>query len=371
MNDFHKKLFADLMALVNDTDEFYKQEFVLDGHIYWIFNYRLASYTDFCKPSALECRGHMFEVDASGNMIRLAALPMQKFFNLNENPFTMNLDLVKVDEIQDKRDGSLITTFVHEGAVRLKSRGSIFSDQVLAAEKWLFDPKNSELYGVLRNLAALDISVNLEWTAPDNRIVIGYKHPELMILNARYMHDGSYVDFNTMGHHVKKYVVKSVIVEDTKAFIESIPAMLDDIEGYVIKKGDLWFKVKTDKYCSLHHTKDSITNPRRLFECVLDEGSDDLLAMFSTDELAVAQIRAMQEFVKKTYNGIVAQVDSFYQANKTLDRKDYAIKGQAELPQHLFSLAMNLYLQKDPNYKEWMKAKYKLFGIADAVKEAE
>ncbi len=84
MNKFQTDLFNDLEHLVSNNEAFYKQSFELDGLTYWIYNYRLASYTDFLHPNALNCRGTMFEVDAEGNPIRLAALPIEKFFNVNE-----------------------------------------------------------------------------------------------------------------------------------------------------------------------------------------------------------------------------------------------------------------------------------------------
>ena len=87
------------------------------------------------------------------DVIRLAALPMQKFFNVNENPFTMDLDMNDVEGIDLKADGSLISTYLHnvsqdtynrDDVLRLKTKGSLESDQALAAMKWLDLPENSK-----------------------------------------------------------------------------------------------------------------------------------------------------------------------------------------------------------------------------------
>ena len=89
MNTWQQKLYDDLMALVEESEAFYYKDFLAEGVIYRIFNYRLASYTEFLRPGALECRGHMFEVtddSREARAIRLASLPVEKFFNLNENP---------------------------------------------------------------------------------------------------------------------------------------------------------------------------------------------------------------------------------------------------------------------------------------------
>lgn len=82
---FAKNLFNDLMKLVNEENSpFYFVDQYFEETYYRVFSYRLANYTDFCKPNALECRGHMFEVTDKGEFISLISLPMAKFFNYNE-----------------------------------------------------------------------------------------------------------------------------------------------------------------------------------------------------------------------------------------------------------------------------------------------
>lgn len=365
MNEYQQKMYADLMALTNGSETFYFQDFELDGKNYRIFNYRLSSYTEFMKDSALECRGHMFEL-VNGEAVRLAALPMQKFFNLNENPMTIGLDLSQVDSVELKADGSLITTYTHNDELRFKSKGSLSSDQAIASMQWI--KTQPSFHRALVSVVEAGWSVNLEWCAPDNRIVIGYLTPHLKVLNARRLRDGQYMSRNALE---VAFGVDNVIDRvntnglDTVAFVQSIPDMLDDIEGYVARIGDLWFKIKTNKYMSLHHTKDSINNPRRLFEAVLDEGVDDLRAMFFEDKLAIKLIDEMTEKVDKMYNHMVALVEKFYEDNKALERKDFAIKGQAELPRLYFGLAMTRYQQKPVDYKGFLKGKWKELGFRD------
>lgn len=78
-----RTLYEDLMALTSNSEAFYFVDQTLDNTTYRIFSYRLASYSDFCLPNALECRGIMFEVN-NGSPVRLAARPPQKFFNYRE-----------------------------------------------------------------------------------------------------------------------------------------------------------------------------------------------------------------------------------------------------------------------------------------------
>lgn len=367
-------LFSDLVRLTETSEAFYKQEFKLDDSIYWIFNYRLASYSDFQLPSAKWARGTMFEVDSNGNMIRLASLPMPKFFNLNENPETMNLDLNEIDWIEIKSDGSLMSTYIHNGELRLKSKGSLFSEQAIDAMKWLELPENKELYKLLKSSTVHGNTVNLEWVSPWQRIVLGYSKPNLIVLNTMdtigidWNHK-SYTDlwfYNWMNPEIHLGNLSK------KEFIEQVPDMQDDIEGFVfVMKSGQRVKIKTKKYISLHHAKDSLTNPRRLFECVLDEGTDDLRSMFATDQVALNLIQDMENLTQKLYNHLVNSVETYYNQNNHLDRKEYAIKGKQSLNNMEFGLAMNLYTGRVNDYKEFMKSRYKEFGIRDTICEKE
>lgn len=369
MNEYQDNLYNQLMELASNNEAFYFQDFPMSGHVYRIFNYRLASYTDFMQPAAMECRGVMFRIDRDDHEIELVALPMEKFFNLNENPMSMNLDLTQVDEILLKADGSLMSTYLHNETLKIKSKGSISSEQCIAAMDWL---ESQPLFTrALKSLTDLNWTVNLEWCSPVHRIVIGYMTPHLKVLNARNRTTGAYMDYRTLCDVFStENVIDRIQVSDPVAFVASIPAMTEDIEGYVIRlKSGQRVKIKTEKYLSLHHAKDSVNNPRRLFEAILDEGIDDLRSMFYTDAVAMKMIDDMQIKVDHLYNSMVKLVESFYEANKHLERKDYAIKGQTELDRLYFGLAMTKYLEKPVDYKAFMKSKYKDLGIKDTQVE--
>lgn len=375
MNEYQQALYDNLMALVEERDTFYFQDFVLNGNTYRIFNYRLASYTDFLQPGALECRGVMYLV--LGDLpLSMVCLPFHKFFNLNENPLTMDLDLSQIHSITLKMDGSLISTYWHSSfdervhELRLKSKGSIASTQALSAMKWL--DGNEKFKDELAELAGHDLIVNMEWCAPDNRIVIGYEEPHLKVLSVRDMWDGSYVPLSVLNDlkELSKHWVEQVDPPNKEQFVRSIPQMTN-VEGYVVQTRNAWFKVKTDWYLALHRLKDSINSPRRLFEAVLDEASDDLRASFHDDPLAIKQIGEMEEYATTLYNEMVKTVEAYYEANKHLDRKSYAIKGQQELKRMYFGLAMMKYTDREPNYKDFLKRQWKTLGLKDEVKGNE
>ena len=381
MNEYQLKLYNDLIVL-SDTDEaFFYKDFYVDETVYRVFNYRLASYTDFLKPSALQCRGIMFEVDpqfitvVAGNpnarVVRLASLPMEKFFNLYENPMTMDLDLSEVDDVELKVDGSLISTYIHDHKLRLKTKGSLESDQAIAAMEFLARHENKEFAEQLLITALLGNTVNMEWCAPDNRIVISYMNAHLRVLNIRNNDTGNYVDYYDLATRstefsevIDRWVEKLDIKDHTK-FVSEIPDM-EGVEGYVVRLVSTGqrVKIKTEWYLVQHRAKDSINSPRRLFEACIEEATDDLRSLFHDDPLVIQMITEMEEFAEGIYNHTVDSVEKFYAANKGLERKEYAILGQQTLDKKIFGLAMSKYLGRDVDYKEFLRKHYKSFGVA-------
>lgn len=375
MNQYQQSLYTNLIQLVQHNEAFYYQDFYLDNKTYRIFNYRLASYTDFLKPDALECRGVTFEVESQGsdplvlNAVRLVSLPMSKFFNLNENPSTMNLDLTEVTHVELKADGSLISTYIHNGQLRLKSKGSLFSDQAIDAMKWLNQHEQEHFRFFLEITAWTGYTVNMEWTAPNNRIVIGYVEPRLTVLNVRRNEDGTYVSRDSISSEFLKYWIDVITINDPVSFVNSIPDV-KGVEGYILTfKNGLRAKCKGEWYLSQHRAKDSINSDRRLFETVLDEAADDLRSLFFDDPLVLQRIDDMESKVKPIYNHVVSIVQTFYDDNKHLDRKSYAIKGQNDVSQLYFGLVMSKYLGKDVDVKQFMKKHYKDFGIKDDMQQ--
>jgi T4 RnlA family RNA ligase len=209
----------------------------------------------------------------------------------------------------------------------------------------------------------------MEYTGPQNRIVIGYMKPRLTVLAVRSNVTGEYYPlegFEMNWPDAAQFFVKNHIddIDDVAEFMASVPEM-EKVEGFVVWLDNLTVKIKTEWYMVLHHLKDSINSQRRLYEAVVYETIDDVRAQFYDDPLALQTITDMEERVRPIYNNMVTLVEGFYEANKGLGRKEYAIKGQAECGKMYFGLAMSLYLGKEINYKEHMVKHRKDYGIKD------
>lgn len=376
----NEELYNNLISLCNKHEAFYFKDHYNLGAIYRIFDYRLASYTDFCEPGALACRGIMFQVDEKGEYIRISSRPMDKFFNYAENPFSMIDKSTLSTEIEmaiDKLDGSLISSFMNaEIKVQLKSKGSLESEHAILANKLL--RSNLEMENEVTLLETLGFTVNFELLSPELRIVVPYQKDELRFLNARNRSTGDYLVLNELKENypvlyacsVYKdgYISSSVPMKSTVYdTVSEIYKMQDSIEGFVFKlKNGTFFKVKTDKYCSLHHSKDSVLIDSRLFEVVLNGGTDDLRQLFKDDPISINKIEKMEQKVFLCYNRIISIVTEFYEAFNDLERKEYAEKCTSLLPAryNMQGLAFMLYNNKVPDYKKNLQ-KY----MRDVLKE--
>jgi Straboviridae RNA ligase 1 len=371
MNEYQTKLYNDLMTLCDTSESFFFKEETIGHNEYGfktfrVFNYRLCSYSDFLNESAPECRGIMFEVDLKGNPIRLASLPMNKFWNYKENSFTENVDFSKTTHAMIKADGSLISTYMFNDQLMLKSKGSLSSEQAIDAMAWLGLPENELLKNELQEITSEGNTVNMEWTSEKNRIVLSYETPSLIVLNVRNNMDGRYFDNNKFGAGlcpaIKKHLVEDHLdqIAHVESFVESIPDM-EGIEGYVIKLSDgQMIKIKTDWYVNLHKNKDSINSPKRLFKAIVGEEIDDIMSLFHDDPIALKIINDMIELVEPKFNHMISAVEAFHSANKELDRKGYAIKAKG-LDDGLMGLYMNLYLKRENDYKGFAQKYHEMF----------
>ena len=378
-----QNIFNDLMQLTAQNDAFMWKDFVSPGGgKFRIFSYRLASYSDFLAPNALECRGTMFKIDDEGNFVGMASRTPMKFFNAYENPFTMfdkSTLSTEIEVVMDKLDGSIISTFMDSDyTVRTKSHASLHSDHAYNSTAMLLNDR--EFYNEIFYAETMGYTVNMEYTSPEYRIVLPYQEDKLTILNLRHRSTGELLIGERLFEFSQMLYKRSVFANDgvmnssfpmKETLYESIEAArtMKDIEGFVmILKDGRMCKVKTDWYCALHFTKDSINIDSRLYEAIINGGSDDLKQMFSTDAYCIKKIEKMEQLVFSCYNKLVHDVELFYETNKHLERKEYALKVQSEVQNELGKpgLAFALYNSKPVDYYAMM-LKY----MKDVLKDFE
>ncbi|CAF2470413.1 unnamed protein product [Rotaria sp. Silwood2] len=223
----------------------------------------------------------------------------------------------------------------------------------------------------------------MEYTSPLNHIVLHYPRSELTVLSIRSHLTGETLFARRLISFLREHKFHSIL--ERVVTFTSIPSDLcqkelvknirDETkgEGYVVEiirsdQTSYLVKIKTNKYLQLHHCKDSVNSLQHLFENVINEQTDDLRSLFKDDLVALEKITKMEEQVRPQFNQMVQSIEQFYEENKHLSRKDYAIliNNTSSIKKIYMKLLMNLYADKINDYKQFalMHAK-DLFGIND------
>jgi len=342
-----KELYTNLMRLSrNDDTPFFHADTRWENEYYRIFSYHFTDKDSWLMTAALESRGIMFEVTDDGAFIRIASRTMQKFFNKGEVDF---IEYGEPRELMVKADGSLISSYLTAtGELRLKSKTSIHSEYAQLAMDLMCADIN--LFDFVKWCERDGYTVNMELVSPDSkfRIVLYYPEPKLIILNVRHRETGEYLNSNSIP---ADYFAGNVDVSALDTLDTDI-----NIEGYVVidDKGN-WWKEKGAWYLERHRAKDFINQPRAFVELVLKDEADDVFALLEDQPEVLKEMQELQHRVIHRANLLVNTVTKYWEKNKDLSRKDYAILGQEELTQLEFPPAMQFYTHgEEPDWKAFL-----------------
>ncbi len=342
-----KTLYNNLKALtLDEATPFYSSiQVASNTEVYEIFSYHFTDRDSWGKPDALEARGIMFEVDhKTMEPIRLAARPMPKFFNEEETVVEYSDPVYAMN----KADGSLISSYADQrGDIKLKSKTSIASDYALLAMELL--DADAELKDWVTACDRVGYTVNMELVSPDPkfRIVLHYAETKLIVLNVRHRETGKYMFDNIP----KKYFAGTVSLEKLKNLENET-----NIEGYVvIDINDNWYKKKCGWYLTRHRAKDFVNRPDAFIELVLKDEADDVFSLLADQPEILKEMEELQHAVVEKSNRIINTVSEYWIYNYKLDRKEYAIKGKADLSPLEFPLAMKYYTTgTEPDWNKFL-----------------
>lgn len=280
----------DVLPAIENRDEFIVAE--RDG--YDVINYNVA-FTDTFDidtsdmidnhgnmiPKGVmrrECRGLIF--DKSGKIV---SRPFHKFFNISEREETQinNISLSSDHFVMEKMDGSMIRPFDYGEGLAIGTKMGI-TDIAVAAHAIVSPALESWMESQIAN----NVTPLFEFVSPDNRIVVKYKEPNLVLLAIRDNFTGEYLDINE--HQANTFI-------NVVPMYGSINSNLDDYiarqrvkenrEGDIISDGNMRYKIKNDWYVQIHKTKDRIQFKRNILKLILDNQLDDLLPHLDKEDL--------------------------------------------------------------------------------------
>jgi len=265
-----------------------------------------------------ECRGIIFYPDG-----RLMSRPFHKFFNVGEREETLmhNIDLSRPHVIMEKMDGSMIRSLDIHGNTRLGTKMGV-TDTSNAAERIA----TGEQFACLRVNMLRGTTLLTEYVSPENRIVIEYDKPELVLLAARDNRTGDYLDLSTVGDDFPFRVVPTYGSVDGSLdeYIERQRG-LEGREGDIIAVGNMRYKIKNDWYVRIHKVKDKIRTDRHILALLLENELDDVYPHLDENDFRRVKLyeAAFHEQFKETARVLTADVGVV--TGMAEDKKDLAV----------------------------------------------
>jgi len=342
MNFTHIPSFDECVNMTKNKDIFIRKDEVLDGVPIATFSYRLASYKDFYGvKGSFNMRGITFRSDTK----ELLALPLHKFWNLNENEFVTDkiFENKKILHVSEKYDGSLVYFFMLNNKLFCKTKLNCYAEQAC----WAMDivNKKSDLKDFIVKQISSGFTPMFEFISPRNQIVVLYSREELKYICSRSMNTGLY-DFCDYGlESVDKYSFT-----DVEKIMSAINSSDKNREGFVVVFEDhSMIKIKTTDYFNLHKIRENIYNENTLAEMILSEKLDDVKNFFKDDSNLLEYINNFESNVVNRYNFFKQSALSYFKDNKDLTRKEYAVKAKSVISDISFPLAMELYTNGEIN----------------------
>lgn len=359
-----KKLLADLVVVLYNRYMIKLQDFnhfrtdprvkfkteLVDGEEITIVAYMIADSKLWDQPNALETRGIAFNSD--GECI---SRPLTKFFNIGENEQTQTHNLKFYNSVfLEKRDGSMLIPVLINNKIFWKSKKSFYSDVAIKANVCA----TLEVLNLSRTLLNMGYTPIFEFTHPEHQIVIDYgKEPKFVLIAVRHIESGGYMSIESQeimcaAHHVeciRRYG------DNTFQMLNELDDQVD-FEGYVIRHPDgLWTKAKSKWYLLNHRIMTEIRE-RDIALAVAEECIDDIKSSIAAQGMDIGPVLEIEQRVVAQLETIIEQSEllcTLIKAEPT--QKDAAMKYKDN---EFFSLAMILYVNKEPKYVDFWKKRF-------------
>lgn len=376
--------YDEMMNLCNSIDNFDYVDEITYGRHTRSFNYRLDILNSFTKIGGRNFRGTTYDIETK----ELLALPFFKFFNYNQSLFTKDdeVEKWKIKSIYEKVDGSLVYFYIVNGNLVCRTQRSSTNMQSIVSLNIV--KRDLKLEEFITTMIFKGYTPMFEFLSPANRLIVRYNFETLCYLGSRNRYTGDILypndDHEKLLNGVEMYknpiistypivenlkTVENVVKECKQDKFNNIFTKLKTFrkykifnkiiewiynryrnkvrEGYciVFDNGEI-VKVKRVNYLYLFKIKDNMESDKEIVKCLFDNRLDDIISEFKEDPIILSNINTIIECVDDTWNRWNSNAKSFYETNKSLDRKDYAIKANKELNGTEFTIAMNYYSNK-------------------------
>lgn len=273
-----------------------------------------------------ECRGLIFAKDGY-----IASRPFHKFFNVNQLEETQAnlIDMSRDHTIMVKEDGSMVRPFLINGEIRWGTRKGE-SDTIASLRKDFPDYFNSltKQGGLCKTICNSGLSPIFEYVGPNNKHVVSYEEPRLILLAIRDTHTGEYREVHWNPWHGEIFDLVDVLESpnNIEEFMETI-RVLKGSEGAVITFGNEYYKVKAEDYVLKHRARDAVAKKRHIWTMILDGTLDDFIPLLNDSDKAIVDETEKEYW--KLWHQTSFHIDrmTFSVVTTFASKKDFAMNG--------------------------------------------
>lgn len=305
--------------VVADKGDYTWIDYVVDDSI--IFNPKYAGW-----EMRRECRGLLF--DTKGQIV---SRPFHKFFNVNQLEETQAnlIDMSRDHTIMVKEDGSMVRPFMIDEEIRWGTRKGE-SDTITSLRKDF--PEYFKLKvnqgGLCAHICNLNRTPIFEYAGPNNKHVVSYEEPRLIMLATRDNFTGQYYDIYNNRFHREHFDLVDMLESpnNIEEFMETI-RVLKGSEGAVITFGNEYYKVKAEDYVLKHRARDAVAKKRHIWTMILDGTLDDFIPLLNDADKAIVD-ETEKEFWK-LWHQTSFHIDrmTFSVVTTFASKKDFAMNG--------------------------------------------
>ena len=238
-------------------------------------------------------RGTCF--NKAGKIIRLC---YHKFHNLNENPEYSEAAIAektagKPYDIEQKLDGSMVAPIpMPDGGWKFGTRAGV--TEVAAKAQAFYDSMEPNKKSYYRSYIQFCLQENytpiFEYCARDQRIVIDYPEPMLVLTGCRNNATGEYcilhksVGSEFPGYYAITQVADRLNNSSSLSEVAAYVKTLQNDEGIVMKYANgVFVKIKADEYVLKHRALDGLRFEKDVAALVLQDQLDDVLPIVTVD----------------------------------------------------------------------------------------
>lgn len=331
------KTIEDVLPSIHGREEF--KVVKRDG--YTVIDYVFNMPDTFNDIVRRECRGITF--NDNGDII---SRPFHKFFNLGEREETLphNVDFTKEHIVMIKADGSMLRPVLVNGEIVPMTRMGHTDVARQAFNEIDYRSYEKAFHSYLND----NLTPIYEFVSPNNKIVLEYDRPKLILLAVRNNFTGEYLPIHSQEIGTDLSFASGVHVQ------EHIKTVTDKIEGYVIRFEDgHMLKVKTEEYLRYHRGFDILRFEKDVLQLILNGYDDDVSINFS--ETTKKRLEEYKINVFSNLGDMIANITLFLRDNSNLAPREFAAKVMATYPSTYQGLVFNMARRNDKSGWEVMK----------------